>query len=941
MWAHLRACFSTTGDESSHAAHGRKRAVVGGTAIGEGAQRNSSFSEAERRVRLGASTFDSAADSPRAITPMLARGITTDEKGFSATLLAEAPSVKPSNKTGVTSSFETVNDGQSGNTVVASAFPSGYDSTGATCKSPAEVRGARVRLLLPNDSAKISDSGGKEVSTAMATAAATPAGSRKVIGSLPLPSKADGEPRALAQLAGLLLTQHVHYRSELEAIMATHGSAFPKSLLEDLLLRHNVTLPQNRMRVIETLYRVEESQAEDGPQQEGRGNAVGSGAGSDEGWAGCVKIDGLALLKDLDRAAFRYIALGTMGEGAGGETRQVREASSAFSGVGTAANSKKNLMPSGQLGDKTRILQLVASQLANDETLRIRSGSGEDLTPAHLQEVVEQIDLTSVAIPVGTRAPYVASTEDPDSFQVPVWSLRAMQLRKQQRDRELLGSDPHLRHLGQAGREALQMQLTCRSLFQQEEIIANAVVAAARAAVAPSVRLTENSIQLAGPSRIGSLQRTGSRNSSSPQRRSATTLPAATVATNQSDGGAAGGRNEEVQEAIKGRDQDKGQVEIRDSGCGGTGSSGLNPAAIVQSQIASSSCGDSARGDASLFTGAPQLSGGGPSLMTRTCAASPSSDDAVGGVGRRGSGGGSSGSSLTSSGAALVSSHKALNTAGSGMMVVRPVKEAAPMRASDPQKPSSPSPSVLAPSPPRSPPNRESKDGTPAPGQPRPYEGGSSGAVARQEPWQVQGGLAMEAPQRVVGCVSPRSPLGRSAWEATCGEGVCTAERSSRSGSSARVGKGVSGDGGNELAAGGPISWPAVVNSTSMGASRVGPVATKSGDGRGKYAEGGPPPIPPPCARVGTPSLLRPGEDDGEPHHQSGEGLLQLPWDHEAAMLHRGSGIARSSSPCHGSNPNASSPSGSRMAQRGVGSAVSANMDDANELPGQCNTANV
>ncbi|GIL46858.1 hypothetical protein Vafri_3482 [Volvox africanus] len=612
MWG-LRACFSTARDGSSHAAHGRKRVLGGGSAIGEGAQQNTSFSGAERRLCLGTSMFGSDTDLPRAIAPMLTREIPTEEqqqmprKGFSSNLLVKSPLMKASHSTGVTIRLDTSNDGECVNTVMASTVPFGSASSGAICKPTAEVRGSRVRLLLPSDSAKISGAGGgggtNEVSAVTATAVATAAGSRKVIGSL----LASGESRALAQLAGLLLTQHVHYRSELEAIMATHGSAFPKSLLEDLLRRHNVTLPQKHLRIIETLYRVEERQAKDEPRREGGEEAADSVAGSVWGRAGCVKIDGLALLKDLDRAAFRHVALGG---GAGGETRQVGEGANAPSGLTTTANSKKNSMASGQLGDKTRILQLVASQLANDESLRIRSGSGEDLTPAHLQEAVEQIDLTSIAIPLGTRAPYVASGDDPDSFKVPVWSLRAMQLRKQQRDRELSGSDPHLRHLGQAGREALQMQITCRSLFQQEEIIANAVVAAARAAVKPSARLTENSIQLGALSRLESLQRTGPNISSSPQWRSATVLPAASVLTNQYDGEAASGRGREVQEGeIEGRDQDTEQIQIRGSRCGSTGSSVLNSAAILEPQNAASSGGVSARGATSPFTGVSPMMG--------------------------------------------------------------------------------------------------------------------------------------------------------------------------------------------------------------------------------------------------------------------------------------------------------------------------------------------
>ncbi|GLI58611.1 hypothetical protein VaNZ11_000345 [Volvox africanus] len=934
MWGHLRACFSTARDGSSHAAHGRMRALGGGSAIGEGAQQNTPLSGVEQQLCFGASTFGSDPNSPRAIAPVLAKDLSSDEqqqmlgKGFSSSLLAKAPSVKASHRTGVTIRFDTSKDGECDNSVMASTVPSGCASSGAIWKSTVEVRGARVQLLLPNDSAKISNAGGgggtNEVSTVTATAVATPAGSRKVIGSLFVSGKPDGEPRALAQLAGLLLTQHVHYRSELEAIMTTHGSAFPMSLLADLLQRNNVTLPQKHLRIIETLYRVEERQVTDGPRREGGEEAADNVAGSDERRDGCAKIDGLALLKDLDRSAFRHVALGG---GPGGEMRQVGEGANAQRGVTSVANSKKNHMPSGQLGDKTRILQLVASQLANDESLRIRSGSGEDLTPAHLQEAVEQIDLTSIAIPVGTRAPYVASGEEPDSFKVPVWSLRAMQLRKQQRDQELLGSDPHLRHLGQAGREALRLQLTRRSLFQQEEIIANAVVTAARAAVTPSARLTENSIQLGALSRLESLQRTGSRNSSSsPQRRSATVLPAASVVTNQSDGGAAGGRGREMQDGgVERRDQDTDQIQICGSRCGSTGSSVLNSAAIVEPRDASSSGDGSARGATSPFTGVSLLIGcGGPSLVARACAEPSNSGDA-------GGGGGTSDPSLASSGAAIVSSPKVLYLAGSGMTELQ-AKVIAPMPASVSQKLPTPLPSLLVPLSSRPPPIRGSDDGA-LPLHPRSHQGGPTGAVAGEEPLQVgmlmQGGSAMEAAQRVVGRVSPHSPLGRSAWETTGGERDCTAECSSRSGSGGRVRKRVSGDG-------------TMVNAGSMGGPRAGSAVTKNGNGRSGYAEGGPQPISSPCARVGTPLLLRPGKDDGEPHNPIDEGLLRRPRDREAAaMLHRGSANARSNSQCQVSNFNTCSTSGSRVVRAEFGSWVNANIDNAAELPGQCSTSGI
>ncbi len=72
------------------------------------------------------------------------------------------------------------------------------------------------------------------------------------------------------------------------------------------------------------------------------------------------------------------------------------------------------------------------------------------------------------------------------------------------------GNDPDFKQLGQAGREALRKRLARRSMFQQQEIIASAVVAAARAAVEPSVRRLEHSLRSAAASRAGSFsQRDG------------------------------------------------------------------------------------------------------------------------------------------------------------------------------------------------------------------------------------------------------------------------------------------------------------------------------------------------------------------------------------------------------------------------------------------------
>ncbi|GLC43124.1 hypothetical protein PLESTB_000860500 [Pleodorina starrii] len=470
-------------------------------------------------------------------------------------------------------------------------------------KAPAAAwRPSRVRLMLPTDTAPEGSSGpsggagsddgddGPAAAGADGSEGAAAESRRRVPSRGPSTAsvslgRADGGSRALSHLAGLLLSKRVDFRGELEALIATHGSVLPGALLEQWLRRSGVALSQRRLRAIVKLYRVtreqeEEQEGEEEGEEEGEGEQEGKGRdeedgrasergkrqhrgtseagdGEDDGDGG--KLDGSALLRDLDRAAFRQLALEAISGGAPSRTSMAAAAAataaaaagdedaSSVSGQGgppgpsttAAASSRRSMAPTGQLGDKARILQLVATRLAEDETLRIHPGTGEGLTQEHLQEVVEHIDLTSVAVPVGTRVPYVPSTDEPDSFQVPVWSLRAMQRRKQKRDQLLIGSDPALRQLGQAGREALRQRITRRSLFQQEEIIANAVLAAARAAVAPAARRTETALtltapQLPQPSRTGSLQRTGSSNSSSnsrsPLRRSATSIAADSAA---------------------------------------------------------------------------------------------------------------------------------------------------------------------------------------------------------------------------------------------------------------------------------------------------------------------------------------------------------------------------------------------------------------------------
>ncbi|KAG2427260.1 hypothetical protein HXX76_012456 [Chlamydomonas incerta] len=278
------------------------------------------------------------------------------------------------------------------------------------------------------------------------------------------------ESRAVTQLASKLIARDINYRQEFESIMETFGAVFPKSCLENFFDTHAIALPNNRQMMILTLYQAGES-----------GD----------------RIDGVALLKDLDRAAFKRFAIAS-GKGA----------------PGAEAGGKRASVTSVQRSDKSRILTLVSTQLNRDKSFSINAGGDELTDAAHIQELIEQIDLNNILIPIGTRAKYVPATDDPESFQVPVWSLRAMHKRKQERERFLIGNDPDFKKLGQTGRDALRKRLARRSMFQQQEIIANAVVAAARAAVEPSVRRVEHSIHSAAPSRMGSFQqsRSGSLN---------------------------------------------------------------------------------------------------------------------------------------------------------------------------------------------------------------------------------------------------------------------------------------------------------------------------------------------------------------------------------------------------------------------------------------------
>ncbi len=67
--------------------------------------------------------------------------------------------------------------------------------------------------------------------------------------------------------------------------MSTHGSAFPKSLLGQMLRRNGVALPQRYLRVLETLYQRERDDNDDKGQQR-RQELERDSRAKDEGFGG-------------------------------------------------------------------------------------------------------------------------------------------------------------------------------------------------------------------------------------------------------------------------------------------------------------------------------------------------------------------------------------------------------------------------------------------------------------------------------------------------------------------------------------------------------------------------------------------------------------------------------------------------------------------------------
>eukprot|EP00198_Chlamydomonas_reinhardtii_P009773 XP_001699110.1 predicted protein [Chlamydomonas reinhardtii] len=289
---------------------------------------------------------------------------------------------------------------------------------------------------------------------------------------LTTPPAAKPPSRAVTLLATKLIARDINYRQEFEAIMETFGAVFPKSCLENFFETHAIALPNNRQLMILTLYQA----GEDGD-----------------------RIDGVSLLKDLDRAAFKRFAI-----------------ASSKGAPGADAGSKRASVTSVQKSDKSRILTLVSTQLNRDKSFSINAGGTCRLTgppppPARFATLLCASLFCFLIITMHLQS----RSKCRCGHCVPCTSAsRSASASSLVGPAGNGGNDPDFKKLGQTGRDALRKRLARRSMFQQQEIIANAVVAAARAAVEPSVRRAENSIHSAAPSRMGSFQqsRSGSLN---------------------------------------------------------------------------------------------------------------------------------------------------------------------------------------------------------------------------------------------------------------------------------------------------------------------------------------------------------------------------------------------------------------------------------------------
>ncbi|KAG2498530.1 hypothetical protein HYH03_003780 [Edaphochlamys debaryana] len=459
----LAACFSPGAGATQRRGHGHEQGI--GSALAESTEE---ATEAQRRLQPDTSTSGRASQSPVPET------LLNDTLPAGESLLSATQARPPILRWGSKERPQTPDLAARPSSILASGAPRNAPGSssvrfapGAAAPAPAlktgnSTRPSRsVRVQAPeDDSPDDGEGGGPSEGTSVHFGSSTSRlGSQR-------PESAVPESKALTQLVGRLIARDINYRAEFESIMDTFGPTFPRACLETFLANNAVQLPPNRQQILCTLY---------------------AAPGDPD------KIDGITLLKDLDRAAFKRFAMASGGKG--------------------QSTEKKPGATTVQRSDKSRIMTLVSTQLGRDKSFSINAGGGELTDAGHIQDMIQEIDLNNILIPVGTRARYVPATDDPESFQVPVWSLRAMHKRKQERERFLIGNDPDFKKLGQAGREALRKRLARRSMFQQQEIIANAVVAAARAAVEPSMRRMENSIHSTAVSRAGSFSRAGSNGS--------------------------------------------------------------------------------------------------------------------------------------------------------------------------------------------------------------------------------------------------------------------------------------------------------------------------------------------------------------------------------------------------------------------------------------------
>lgn len=93
--------------------------------------------------------------------------------------------------------------------------------------------------------------------------------------------------------------------------------------------------------------------------------------------------------------------------------------------------------------------------------------------------MAEAIDLANLTLPIGTSVCYIeADEDDPASFQVPAWSLRAIALKRKRVQEEL--SSGVIRKLGAHGEPIHRTLVQQRSLAHQDGILAHALMLQAK-----------------------------------------------------------------------------------------------------------------------------------------------------------------------------------------------------------------------------------------------------------------------------------------------------------------------------------------------------------------------------------------------------------------------------------------------------------------------------